>query len=125
MANKSLYIRLGGAAGISDLVVEFYERVLHDEQLAPFFAHVSMDHLQHMQQEFFTVATGGPASETGFSLHTAHKGRGISAHEYELFVAHLVATLETRIDDPDDLARILDRVQLERELIVEQSGEST
>lgn len=31
----SPYVRLGGAAGISDLVVEFYERVLADADLAP------------------------------------------------------------------------------------------
>ena len=119
MAQPTLYERLGGAAGISDLVVEFYERVLHDPQLAPFFQHVSIEHLRAMQIEFFTVATGGAPTETAYSLRNAHAGRAIGAHEYELFVEHLVATLEPRLDDPTDLDIVLQHVDRERDVIVE------
>lgn len=122
MTQPSLYERLGGAAGISNLVVEFYERVLHDPQLTPFFQNVSMDHLRHMQEQFFTVATGGPVKESVFALHTAHAGRGIGPHEYELFVEHLVATLEPRLENPDDLKMILEELDRERDVVIERPG---
>lgn len=119
---NTLYNRLGGAAGISDLVVEFYERVLHDPLLAPAFAHTSMDHLRKMQQEYFSIATGGPSSNAELSLRAAHAGRGISEAQYRRFVDHLLATLEPRGLEPDDIDRMMDRLALERDNIVDHPG---
>lgn len=52
----SLYERVGGAVAVSALVNQFYERVLRDEQLAPFFANADLQKLRAMQCEFFSVA---------------------------------------------------------------------
>jgi hemoglobin len=118
----SLYQRVGGAPGISDLVVEFYERVLHDPDLEPFFHHTSMDHLHAMQIEFFTLATGGPASRSGFELRASHIGRGVRDHHYRLFVQHLLDTLEARGLEQEDIDAIIDRLALERDEIVDDIG---
>jgi len=117
--SSSLYERLGGAPGISDLVVEFYERVLNDPELGPFFQHVSMDHLRHMQQEFFTVAAGGPAGEAPFPVRAAHAGRHIGQHHLDLFVGHLLATLESRDLEPGDVEAIVGRLRDERDAVVD------
>jgi truncated hemoglobin YjbI len=118
----TLYARLGGAAGISDLVVEFYERVLHDPELAPFFQHVSMPHLRHMQVAFFTMATGGPPPEAASSIKDAHAGRGIHERHYQRFVEHLLATLTARGLDAEDVDAIVTRLALERDDVIDDPG---
>jgi hemoglobin len=118
----SLYERLGGSSGISDLVVEFYERVLKDPVLVPFFLNTSMEHLRLMQEEFFTIACGGPSTSSTMSLKAAHGGRGIADKHYQRFVEHLLATLETRGLEPHDIDRILDRLALEHDAVVDAPG---
>jgi hemoglobin len=119
----SLYERLGGSSGISDLVVEFYERVLNDPVLVPFFHNTSMEHLRRMQEEFFTIASGGPSTSCTMSLRAAHSGRGITDKQFQRFVDHLLATLETRGLDADDVDRILDRLALEHDDVVDTPGQ--
>jgi hemoglobin len=120
----TLYDRIGGAPGISDLVVEFYERVLHDPVLTKFFHNVTMPHLHRMQGEFFALATGGPSTYSAQSLRAAHAGRGIGELEYRHFVQHLFATLERRGLEPTDVASIADRLALERDSILDSPGDT-
>jgi hemoglobin len=89
----TLYDRIGGATAIDSLIPAFYDRVLADPDLAPFFQHAHMDTLQGMQREFFTMALGGPVEYTGKSLSRAHHGRGISTAHFGRFVNHLLETL--------------------------------
>src|SRR5258708_37625180 len=68
----SLYDRLGGSAVIKSVTEAFYERVLADQDLAPYFAFVSMERLTGMQTSFLTMAFGGPNEYRGRSLREAH-----------------------------------------------------
>jgi hemoglobin len=119
---STLYERIGGAQGVDDLVVEFYERVLHDDELAPFFHGVKMDHLHHMQVAFFTIAAGGPTAETPSSIKTVHGGRGIADRHYRRFVGHLLDTLEARGLSEEDVDAIIDHLALERDNVVDDAG---
>jgi hemoglobin len=119
---STLYERIGGAQGVDDLVVEFYERVLHDEELAPFFHGVKMDHLKHMQVAFFTIAAGGPTDETPGSIKVVHSGRRIADRHYRRFVAHLLDTLEARGLSEEDVDVIIDHLALERDNVVDDAG---
>ncbi len=120
----SLYNRLGGATGISDLVVEFYERVLDDATLSPMFENTSMEHLRTMQHEYFTIASGGPPSASAMSLKAAHAGRGITEAHYQRFFHHLLATLESAGIDRDDIDTMIERLALERDQIVDDPGQA-
>lgn len=122
-STSSLYDRLGGGPGVSDLVVEFYERVLHDPVLSPFFHHTSMERLHRMQREFFTLATGGPTTTTAFDLAEAHLARHIGEEQYRHFVQHLIDTLEHRGLDDGDIEAMTDRLALERNSIVSGPGD--
>ncbi len=79
--NMSLYDRVGGEETITRLVDAFYERVLADEELAPFFSGTSMDKQRRMQREFFAVALGGPIKYSGRPLGDAHRGLGITTRQ--------------------------------------------
>jgi hemoglobin len=109
---STLFDRIGGAAGIAGLVARFSERVLADPLLAPTFAGADIDHLRHMQQEFFTVATGGPVGASSWSLRAAHAGRGITPAQLSAFTAHLVATLAELGVAGDDLDAVVHRVAM-------------
>ena len=90
---QTLYERVGGEQTISDLIHEFYDRVLADLELKPFFEKTSMDKLRRMQREFFSAALDGPITYTGRPLGYVHHGRGITKHHFALYVGHLIDTL--------------------------------
>ncbi len=60
-ASISLFDQLGGSESITAAVSAFYQRVLKDPLLMPFFVNVDIPTLQSKQVLFFTQALGGPA----------------------------------------------------------------
>jgi hemoglobin len=90
---QTLYERVGGEEVIARLVGTFYERVLGDPELEPFFRNTSMEKQQRMQREFFAVALGGPIKYTGRPLGDAHRGLEIKPAHMTRFVGHLLDTL--------------------------------
>lgn len=123
MSENSLYDRIGGEVGITHLVGAFYQRVLADPELAPFFQHTPMDKLRHMQVDFFTMALGGPPAYSGSPLSHAHQGRGISKDHLRRFIGHLLATLETLNLSRRDVQRIYERLAMEAdEVTADQPG---
>ena len=98
----SIYERIGGEATIDKLIDGFYDRVLSDPELKPFFEHTSMEKQRRMQKEFFSAALGGPSVYRGASLQAVHAGRGITSHHLTRFTDHLIDSLEAyQIDDAD------------------------
>ena len=47
---QTLFERVGGEQTISDLIHEFYDRVLADPELKPFFENASVGKLRRMQR---------------------------------------------------------------------------
>ena len=108
----SLYERIGGAATVSSLVDAFYDRVLNDPELAPFFAKTNVRKLRTMQREFFSVALGGPVTYFGKPLAYAHRGRGIERRHFQKFTDHMLATLEAHGLDERDVHDVIDRINM-------------
>lgn len=94
---KSLYERLGGEAAIEAAVVDFYERVMSDPSLAPFFEHLDMDAQIKKQIAFMKMAFGGPNKYTGKDLRTAHAqlvaSKGLTDSHFDAVAKHLGDTL--------------------------------
>jgi hemoglobin len=107
--HRSLYERIGGEQAVENLVEDFYERVLADEELRPFFESVSMGSLRAMQREFFCAALDGPGHFTGRPLSEAHHGRGIESRHVRRFLDHLLDILEEQLDD-DEVLEVISRV---------------
>jgi len=116
------YERIGGAGGIARLVHAFYDRVLADPELAPFFTHVSMDHLRAMQSELFTAATGGPVERASMSVRDAHAGRHITERQFSLFANHVMTTLQDFGLEDEDVSLIADHLALYRDEVVDSPG---
>ncbi len=118
----TLYDRVGGEAGISNLVTKFYARVLTDPKLSPFFEQSAMSHLRRMQMELFSTALGGPITYTGRPLREVHHGRGIKKEHVQLFVDHLLETLKGFDLTNQEIMDIISRINTFADSV---TGEST
>ncbi|MEZ4334107.1 MAG: group 1 truncated hemoglobin [Myxococcota bacterium] len=96
LSSPTLYERLGGERAIEAVIGDFYDRVLADPLLAPFFEGIERDRLRRMQREFFAAALGGPIRYTGRPLNVVHAGLGIRTRHLARFLEHLTATLADR-----------------------------
>lgn len=108
----TLYDRVGGAAAVSEIVQNFYARVLADHELQPFFAKTAIDKLLRMQQEFFCAALDGPSTSSGMNLSHAHANRGITRHHFNIFCQHMLDTLRERGLAEDDIMDVVHRVSV-------------
>jgi hemoglobin len=106
----SLYDRLGGEPAIDALTTAFYDRVLGDIELKPFFEHTSMGKLRAMQREFLCAALGGPVIYTGKPIAYVHQGRGITAQHFAKFVQHFLETLRDFGVSDEDADEVIARL---------------
>jgi len=89
----TIYDEIGGADAVAAAVEQFYERVLADPALAPYFTDVDMAKLKSHQRAFIAAAIGGPELYTGRDMKAAHARFGIKPEHFDLVVGHLVDTL--------------------------------
>lgn len=89
----SIYEQIGGQEALIAVVDDFYERVLADPELAPFFTGSNMSRLKGKQVEFFSGALGGPDAYSGLSMKDAHRGRGIGQQHFDLVAKYLIESL--------------------------------
>lgn len=118
----NLYERIGGAPTVERLVVDFYNRVLADPHLAPFFEDTDRAKLERMQREFFSAALGGPIRYDGLSLSHAHHGRGIGRRHFARFVDYLLASLRGVGIDEEAASRVIARIDTYADDVVGGAG---
>ena len=107
---QTLFESVGGEPAIAELIDEFYDRVLVDPELKPFFKDTSVDKLRRMQREFFSAALDGPIIYTGRPLSHVHHGRGITKHHLARYVDHLIDILRGRGINDQDVQDIISRI---------------
>ena len=93
----TLYVRLGGYDAIAAVADDLMPRLMSDPQLGRFWANRSADSIRREKQlliDFLCASAGGPLYYTGRDMATSHKGMGISAKDWEIFLGHLRATLD-------------------------------
>jgi methyl-accepting chemotaxis protein len=89
----TLFDRLGGMDAIATVVERFYERVLADAELSPFFVRTNMVWLKKRQTSFFAQALGGPRKYKGRDMKTAHEHLAIASSHFDRVAGHLSAAL--------------------------------
>lgn len=97
MTQATLYERLGGSDGIAGFVDAFFSRVQVDPQIGRFWQHRGDDGIlreKKISVDYLSLATGGPVHYTDRDLRTAHKGMGISASDWSVFLGHAAQTME-------------------------------
>jgi hemoglobin len=91
----SIYERIGGEDAIVAAATLFYEKVLSDTRLSPFFANLDMDQQVRKQVAFMSWAFGGPERYQYRGLAEAHaKLRPALTHaHFDAILLHLQSTL--------------------------------
>ncbi|MEV0763516.1 group 1 truncated hemoglobin [Nocardia sp. NPDC050435] len=106
-APASTYAAIGGHEALERVVDDFYDRVLADPRLRPFFDGTNMSRMKGRQVEFFAAALGGPGPYRGVTLRQAHRGRGITRQHFDLVAGHLAAALTAAAVPAELIARII------------------
>ena len=102
------YERIGGAGAVSMVVDRFYELVLGDPELAPFFEGTDVARVKRHQVLLISQILGGPVRYTGPDLRSAHAGLRIGQADFDRVATHLVSVLDDVGVDPDIVARVVE-----------------
>jgi hemoglobin len=69
---ETLYERLGEQEGIRAVVDDFYDRLVADDDLGPYFEGADVDSLRRTQTDFLCEAAGGPETYDATPVEEAH-----------------------------------------------------
>ena len=104
----TLFHKLGGGPTVRAVVDAFYERVLGDPELAPFFHGTDMVRQKAHQAAFVGMALGGPKGDyQGRSMRDAHAALDLEDRHFDGVAGHLQATLEGAGVGTEDVSTIL------------------
>jgi hemoglobin len=115
-----LYEQIGGDDTIASAVDGFYERMLDDPTLAPWFENIDLGQLKDHQRAFLAVGLGGPELYDGRSMRNTHAGLGITEEAFSRAIAHLSDALTDIGVEPGVLRQIVRRIDMMRAAIVEK-----
>jgi len=117
---KSIYEQIGGRESVAAAVDIFYERVIGDPVLAPYFEGTAMRRQKTHMRAFLASAIGGAELYAGRDMQAAHAGLGVTHEAFNRVVGHLVATL-VGLDVPTELiVAIGGKVEPLRAMVVAQ-----
>ena len=115
---QSLFERTGGFPKVSKIVSRFYDRVLDDPQLSPFFAGVDMKRQIDHQTKLFASLMGGPASFSDEHLTRVHAHLGITSDDFVRLSGVLRDTLEDSNMPETDIGELMAEFRSKRQLVV-------
>jgi hemoglobin len=97
MSEDILYRRLGQREGIRAVVDDFYDRLLEDDDLGPFFEGADMEKLRRTQTDFLCETAGGPETYDAEPVREAH----LHVPFTEAHIAQAIALLEESLEKFD------------------------
>lgn len=124
MGDETLYSRLGGQEVIRAVVDDFYDRLLADDELGPFFEDANMEMLRQTQTDFLCEAAGGPEIYDAAPVREAHLHIPFTAGHIQRAVELLYESL-AEYDVPDeDAEKIVQEIAAyEEDLLARPDGE--
>lgn len=121
MSTASLYQRVGGENAIMAAATLFYDKVLGDPELAPFFAGLDMEQQVRKQVAFMSWAFGGPERYQYRPLSEAHaalRRQGLTGQHFDRVAQHLTATLQELGLEPELISEAIGIVASTRAQVV-------
>ena len=93
-SSDAMYQQVGGEAGLTVIVDNFYGRLWADPSLDKYFEGIERDALKSHQRMFLTYVLGGPHVYAGAPLTGAHANLNITDEAFDTVAHHLLLTLE-------------------------------
>ena len=121
LMSETMYECIGGDAGLTVAVDNFYARLWADDELKGYFEGIDKDALKNHQRAFLTMALGGSDGiYAGKALPQAHMGLNITDYAFDKVAEHLRLTLVDLDVDGSLLQIIMGFVQGKRSQVVMQ-----
>lgn len=108
--SQSVYRKIGGQRAVEAVVEEFYDRVLSDEQLIPYFDGMDMDELRAHQIQFISSVAGGPVEYSGTDMREAHAHLDIDEADFDAVGEHLETALRTNGVSEENIEKVMAEV---------------
>lgn len=118
---ESLFEKYGGFDTFTQVVSNFYQKVLDSEELEHYFRGVNMDSLMAHQTNFIAKALGGPDAYEGRDLRQAHINLDITIPHFQEVAELLEESLEEVGVESDDVVSIIQLVGSLQDQIVTQT----
>ncbi len=115
---KTMFEKYGGFSTISRVVMSFYDRMLDDDDVGPFFDDVDLPKLIDHQTKFISAIMGGPATFSDEHIVSAHKHLVVSDFHFDRLKELVRGTLSDFDFASDDIETVLDAFEQRRLLIV-------
>lgn len=104
----SLYERLGGENGITQLVDDMIDAYLVNPIIKTRFENVAdLDNTKRITVEYLCANSGGPQTYTGQDMITRHTGMNISEQEFVAVVDDILAAMDKNNLGEDEKKEIL------------------
>ncbi|SDZ90144.1 hemoglobin [Haloplanus vescus] len=108
--SQTIYNEIGGRDAVEAVVDDFYDKVLNDEQLIPYFEDTDTAELRAHQIQFISAVTGGPVEYTGDDMRAAHDHLDIAEEDFDLVGKYLTQALEENGVPEDNVEAIMAEV---------------
>jgi hemoglobin len=122
-ARDTLYVRLGGDAGVTAIAGRLIDRVAADPLTGPTFQDTRLDRIKRLLAEQLCDLSGGPCHYTGDSMKDVHAGLHISQAQFYRVVETLRGVLKERGVDQgstNELLRLL--APMKRDVVEPPAG---
>ena len=119
--STTLFDKYGGVPVVTEIVRDFYKRILKRPNLRRYFEGVSMEHLIQHQIAFVSLAMGKtPEHYLGRNMKQAHRGVGITSASFDLVMEILGDSLRAYEITEDDIEIIVGNIKRFKRDIVER-----
>jgi hemoglobin len=116
--SKTVFDRYGGFANVSRIVLDFYDRLLEDDDLGPYFETIDMARIVDHQTKFIATVLGGPVSYSDEQIRRMHQHLTIAPEHFQKLRDVLAGTLSDHGMAPEDVALVVDAFEQRRGLVV-------
>ncbi|MGO1121244.1 group I truncated hemoglobin [Rhodovibrionaceae bacterium A322] len=116
--SQTLFMRIGGFATVSRVVMDFYDRILDSEKAGDYFENIDIDSMINHQTNFVASLMGGPSAHTNEQLKRSHARLNIDDESFDEMIQILTATLSDHGLGADDVTAVIQEMESRRSLIV-------
>lgn len=111
---RSIFEKYGGFGSVNRVVLAFYDNVLDNDALGPYFDDVDMKKLIDHQTKFVSMLLGGPADFSDDHLLHAHAHLDISSEHFDEMKTVMADTLGEAEFDTEDIEAVLEAIEARR-----------
>jgi len=116
--NQTIFERNGGFATVRKVVSTFYDYVLEDDIMGPYFAGVDMRRQIDHQSKFISAVMGGPGSYSDDHLRRVHAHLGITHEAFLVMASLLKEAMEDHDMPPADVNSVMHQIHIREHLVV-------